>query len=244
MLKQAHSNGVNMPDVASLTSEVNRLTEAVGFWNTAIIVMLVFTTMAAAGLVITQRIAFKRADSLATVTGQLSQLKDQISEGKIADAREAAAQANKSAAENQKETALLTAQNLKLEAAIAPRRLSAKQQTELAGTNFAGQTVEIRSYGNDIEGLVLADQIVQAVRGRVRLLDNRSTLQPAGSVQYGIIVTGSDNALVSELSSIFASLVGKPSPPSSSTTFTVGFGQKFNATPPAVIITVGVKPIK
>lgn len=243
MSRQPHANGENMPDVTSLTAEIDRLTNAVGFWNTAILVMLVFTAAAATGLVLVQRIAFKRADSLATVTERLSQLKERISDGKIAEAKKEAARANESAAILQKQTAELTSQNLNLEAAIAPRRFSAKQLKELVNVRPSGESVEIRSYGNDIEGLVLADQIFGALKSKFRLMDNRSTMQPAGNVQYGISVTGADNALVAELVSIFGSFIEPPAAPRNSGV-SVGFGQKTRSIPPAAIITVGVKPIK
>jgi hypothetical protein len=239
------TNGENMPDVASLTSEVNRLTESLGFWNTAIIVMLVFTTMAAAGLVITQRIAFKRADSLADATGRLSQLKEQKSGEKIADALRRAAEAERFAAENQKETAILTAQNLRLEAAISPRRLTAKQLKELADIKSNGRTLEIKSYTSDVEGLVVATQIVDVLRSNARLLDNRSTMQPVRAIVFGITVTGADSALVEEITAILGNFIEKSRPPNRDNfTISNSSGTLVSRVPPAAIITVGVKPIK
>jgi len=97
MPKQIHSNGENMPDVPFLTSEVARLSSAVSWWNTAILVMMVVAALAATGLVATQYIAFQRADNLAKTTEQLSELKERISGKKITDAGNIATSAQSTA---------------------------------------------------------------------------------------------------------------------------------------------------
>jgi hypothetical protein len=51
-----------MPDIPTLTAEVDRLTGAVGWWNAAILVMMVVAAVAATGLVATQYLAFKSVE--------------------------------------------------------------------------------------------------------------------------------------------------------------------------------------
>ena len=99
MPRQTHSNGENMPDIPSLTAEVGRLGHAVGFWNAAIIVLMVGVAVVATGLVIAQQMAFKRADALASATDQLSKLKEGVADQKIAEANERAGRAEQSAGE-------------------------------------------------------------------------------------------------------------------------------------------------
>lgn len=88
-----------MPDISSLNAEIDRLTQAVGFWNTAIIVLMIGVAVAATGLVVVQQKAFKTADALAAATTQLSTLKEAISDQKIAEALKQAGESNKAAAE-------------------------------------------------------------------------------------------------------------------------------------------------
>lgn len=162
MPKQVHSNGEKVLDVPALTAEVSRLTGAVGWWNTAILVMMVVAAMAATGLVVTQYIAFKRAEALATATGQLSNLKQHDSDQKIAaaamtagesnkaagEANERAGEANESAAKAHAQVAGAMAEaakaNLELARIKLPRSLNPTQQAAVAdavsrfrGTNFA-----------------------------------------------------------------------------------------------------------
>jgi hypothetical protein len=174
-------------------------------------------------------------------------LQQQVADAGLAAAQatERAKEAERSATENQKETAILTAQNLKLEAAINPRRLTAKQLKELVDIKYAGGPIEVRSYANDVEGLVVATQITDALRTRANLIDNRSTMQPVRIVLFGVTVTGTDAALVAELSAVLGNLIEKSAPiPRDIFTITTGYGMKVSRVPPAAMIQVGVKPIK
>jgi hypothetical protein len=180
-------------------------------------------------------------------------------EGRIAATEHGTAEANRKAAEAseragklEKEAAILTEQNLKLEAAIAPRRLSERQGKALASMNaFAGHTVAIKSYSSDSEGLILATQIVDALtRSGIHLQDNRLTMQPAGSVSFGVSVDGTDKILVEELKKILA-MDGDLTKGSlvlainrGGVSFNVGFGVVTGGQPPAATIIVGAKPIK
>jgi len=92
-----------MPDIPSLTAEIDRLARAVGFWNTAIIVLMVGVAVVATGLVVAQQKAFRTADALAAATGQLSALKEGIANQKISAAGLIASQADARSTQLQKD---------------------------------------------------------------------------------------------------------------------------------------------
>jgi hypothetical protein len=169
----------------------------------------------------------------------------------IAKANQLAAEANERAGKLEKEAAELTAKNLELEAAIAPRRLSARQEKGLETlTRFANRLVEIKSYSSDTEGLILATQILDGLtKSKIAIRDNRLTMQPAGSVSFGLSVEGPDVELVQDLRKIL-SLDGNLTATSSIVapkrgfSATIGFGVTSGGQPPAATILVGVKPIK
>lgn len=94
MPRQTPSNGENMPTISSLTDDINRLSESISRWNTAIIVLMVLAALAATGLVIAQRIAFKKADRLADLTEQRAKLDSAAKDLKIGEANDRAAQAD------------------------------------------------------------------------------------------------------------------------------------------------------
>jgi hypothetical protein len=160
------------------------------------------------------------------------------------------ARADQQSAEARKEAAELTTKNLQLEAAIAPRRLSERQLKGLATlTAFNNRTVAIKSYANDTEGLVLATQIVDSLsKSKIHIQDNRLTMQSAGSVSFGVLVDGSDKALVEKLNQIL-SLDGDLSGSSVSLKSNLGISTNIqfgviSGGPLAATITVGMKPIK
>src|ERR1700675_1017562 len=91
-----------------------------------------------------------------------SQAATSIERAGVANKR--AGHVEKEAAGLRKEAAGVTASNLRLEEAIAPRRLTPKQERELESlTQFSGRTVDIRSYANDAEGFFLGSQLVDAL---------------------------------------------------------------------------------
>jgi len=124
----------------------------------------------------------------------------------IAAAQNTAGADNERAGKLEKEAADLTAQNVKLEAAIAPRRLSERQEKALSTlTQFTGRMVGIKSYSSDTEGLILATQIADALaKSKVQILDNRLTIIPMGSVSFGVSVEGPDKTLVDDLKRILS----------------------------------------
>jgi hypothetical protein len=88
--------------------------------------------------------------------------------------------------------------NLKLEAQIAPRRLSdedAKKITEQL-RQFSGRTVRVVSYTGDAESAILAFQIAHCVSlASLKLDDELLSVQPFRNLAMGIFIDGTNRAL-------------------------------------------------
>lgn len=173
------SNGENMSDIPALTAEVDRLSRAVGFWNTVIIIMMVCVALVATGLVIAQQMAFRRAAALVEATDHLSTLKEGVANQKIADAGERSAAANeragnaeRGAADAQKGTAIAQAEaataneraaelekeNLVLQQKLANRRITKAQHDLLVDSLSKHRgTVIIETMVDSESGLYAAD---------------------------------------------------------------------------------------
>lgn len=247
-----------MSNIQILADRARDLSPSIDWWNAAMIWALVAAAIAAIAVVVTTRIALQRTKQFADAQAELSKLKEDTLQAdlrekdlKIAKANQNAGEANERAGKFEKEAARGTAENLRLEAAIEPRRLTERQQQALAElTAFAGQTIGIKSYSSDTEGLVLASQVMDALRrSKIQIEDNRPTMQPAGSVMFGVSVDGPNGSLVTELRKIL-SMEGKltasgffVSTGRQGVSMSVGFGV-IEGPPPAATITVGVKPIK
>jgi len=214
-------------------------------WGAVILLGLTFAF--GAGALITGNILAERQDK------ELGQLKLQSATAQkdAGDANKKAGEANERAGKFEKEAADLKADNLRLEAIIAPRRLSDGQQKELeALTPFANRVVQIKSYSLDVEGFVLATQIGNALgKSKIGILDNRLTMVPGDAIMTGISVSGSDKALVDVLKKALPSEEGKltkdlPTAINRGVSSNMSFSTVTLTTPPAATITVGVKPIK
>jgi hypothetical protein len=158
-----------------------------------------------------------------------------------AKAGERAAEANK-AAEQEK------IERLKLEAQIAPRRLTVAQQQAIAMgcSHFSGKSVRVESYALDAEAGILAKQIIAALQASgMHVQDGTASLMPLGGFSLGVHVNGDEPDLVTGLSAILSS-VGNlfVAPPNSiqggGETISAGSG----APRPSVSILVGVKPVQ
>ena len=80
-------------------------------------------------------------------------------------------------------------ERVKLEALVAPRRLSPEQQQQIgdAVRKFAGQSVVVESYGLDIEGAVLGAQIIAALAyGNLSVVDRANRIQ-SGGFHLGVV---------------------------------------------------------
>jgi hypothetical protein len=93
-----------------------------------------------------------------------------------------------------------------LEERLASRALSRDQQAEFAKEMpaFGGKTVKLSSYLLDTEAAALAKQIEAALRPWVKLDEYTlmSIVGSGGSIVLGVHVTGTDHALVEQLTSI------------------------------------------
>jgi hypothetical protein len=132
MPSPTHSSGEKMPDISSLTAEIDRLTRSVSFWNSAIIVLMIGVAAVATGLVIAQQMAFRKADALAKATGQLSTVKEALANQNIAEALRQAGESNKAAGEANERAG-------KAQASLA----SAEQEAAEANTKAEGFRLDI-----------------------------------------------------------------------------------------------------
>jgi hypothetical protein len=132
-------------------------------------------------------------------------------------------------------------ERVKLEAQIAPRRLTSEQQKAIAASlkRFNGRQVKLITYTLDLEAAVLAGQIKTAlVEAGIRVDDQTSNVMPVGRFHLGIWVNGPpvEQDLVN---AVFGTLVqdGKLA--------AINTGTKPGAANPAdgVNILVGVKPL-
>jgi hypothetical protein len=100
------------------------------------------------------------------------------------------------------ETEQLRRDNLELEAQIQPRRLTPKQRSSIAAAlkPFVGRRVVVASYTLDVDGGMLAKQIIETlVAAGLSVTDNTASSMPLGGFSIGIWVSGQDQILVSAL---------------------------------------------
>lgn len=151
MNKQLNPNGGNVPEIQSLSLEIQKLNHSVEFWNSAIIVSLVFAAIAAIFVGVTTFVAFKKASLLADAQENLSKLKDvqlqtdlKNKDIEIATTNERAARAEEQAAKA----------NLELERIKTPRSISSADRAEVIHDlkAFAGTPYDL-SAGTDSESV-------------------------------------------------------------------------------------------
>src|ERR1700733_1110848 len=130
---------------------------------------------------------------------------DQISgllNDKAGAANERASRAEKAAADVSLEAEQLKADNLALEARLAPRRLS---HAELEGLKaavkpFVSRGISIWSYGIDLEAGILAGQIKSALQDAgAPGVDSIGHMVSSWPPRAGVIITGPDDKLVEAL---------------------------------------------
>lgn len=157
--------GKTVTEAQELSLKVNELTTSVNNWNTAIIIMMIVAALAATGLVIIQRIAFKKAELLADTQELLSLAKDKQLAGelkdkdvRIAEATAVAAKSNERAAQAEQTAAEA---KLALEKYKAPRMITGEQQ--VAFIKFVANTqkgkVAFRTIGNNMEASNYAEAL-------------------------------------------------------------------------------------
>jgi hypothetical protein len=119
------------------------------------------------------------------------------------------AQAEKSAGEANQKAESEKLERLKLEAAVAPRRLSLDDQRScsLSLKAFTGERVVVSSYTLDSEAMGLAGQLISALNNAgIIAIDARSTLTPTGTIDFGIRING-NGPLVSAIKSALPSVL-------------------------------------
>jgi len=142
----------------------------------------------------------------------------------------------------------LRSTNNKLEAQIAPRRLTLEQQKAISDSlaAFSGRRVKIESYAFDVEGRLLAKQISASFSPWIPVDDAIGALTPMGGSKLteGISVTSDD---MSFRDAITASLktIGKLKADNEPPQFGAGsmVMARSNAQPTDALVFVGVKPL-
>lgn len=128
------------------------------------------------------------------------------------------AELERKAADADERSKQLESENLKLEAQIAPRRITPAQQLAIAENCsrfknlFKGKRVKLVSYSLDTEAFVLAEQVVRALRMKpceMAVDDEALSITPLGTLVMGIQVFGSDAELAKKIADALGSS-GKP----------------------------------
>lgn len=179
----------------------------------------------------------------ARAEADLTRLKGAVAgaEGKVEDMRK-----QNLATEGKLEAEKL--ERARLEAQVAPRRLSAAQRTALAlaCSKFRGRLIRVASYSLDVEGGVLATQIIASLKSaNVSVDDAVAAEMPFGQFRLGIHVSGKDAELTEGLRAALeaqglAASSSKEPPPSGPI---VRAGPQ-GAQEPSATILVGAKPPK
>jgi len=139
------------------------------------------------------------------------------------------------------------AEIVELEIQLAPRRITAIQQDEIARaiSSFAGKRVRVESYGLDPEAAILGFQLKDALAKAHIVVDSGlMTKASGGSIAFGVHVTGKDAPLVKAMLDALgkANIAVWPDEPFPGGS--VSFGVTISSTPPDAWIFVGVKPLK
>jgi len=123
-------------------------------------------------------------------------------EAQTAQARKDTAEALERAADFDREAASLHRRNLSLEQLVQPRQLTGEQAHDFtqALAAYSGRSVVLWSYGLDLEGSALAEQIRESLIGaHVVVVNNIGQLSSADRPRVGLLVAGADKHLVGAL---------------------------------------------
>lgn len=170
-------------------------------------------------------------------------------EARIAEAQRGIAEADQRVAEANKVAERERVERLRLEAEIAPRRLTPSQEVAIAMAcdQFRGRPVKVVSYAMDAEGAVLAKQIIASLQlAGMAVSDSTASLQSIGGFSLGIHITGTKPNLIScirESLSMTGHLMVAPPNTEAAGGFIMGTGGGKGAVPDATIL-VGVKPVQ
>jgi hypothetical protein len=164
------------------------------------------------------------------------------------------AEAEKQAAANELEAQQLKAENIRLEAIIAPRSLSLDQQQSIADAlrKFGKHGVLVKSYGSDGEGSALAGQVIAALQAAdIVVADGRGSEIVAGQFDSGVHVRAPvaelafAEAIADSLSAIGKLKVFPVNDPEPRVGAAMGGGGQSFTNPNAAFVTVrvGIKPL-
>jgi hypothetical protein len=123
-------------------------------------------------------------------------------EAQTAQARKDTAEALERAADLDREAASLHRRNLSLAELVQPRQLSGEQAHEFtqALSSYSGRSVVLWSYGLDLEGSALAQQIRESlIAAHVVVVNNIGQLNTAERPRVGVTIAGADTHLVGAL---------------------------------------------
>jgi hypothetical protein len=165
-----------VPDIQSLTLQVNTLNKSINFWNLLMLWGLAGAFIAAGTIAVATRIVITRSSRLGELQSQLSAAKDRQLKIDL----------------HQKELEIVDAkrETARLEAAVAGRQITPAETDKMARSlrRFAGRSVYISSYSGDAEAARLGIQIMEVLEHAGIKVDNEigRTVAGSGGVAFGI----------------------------------------------------------
>lgn len=152
--------GEKVSEIQSLTARAQDLGRSINNWNTAYVFLVFVTVLLAALVFIAQFVVIRRSKELAVIQERLSQDKDL----KIAEASRAAGEANQRAAEANEKAEKERLARVRLEEALAWRRLTSAQRTRLADSlqRFSVKRTWLIYNLNDAEAFGFASDLATA----------------------------------------------------------------------------------
>jgi hypothetical protein len=172
-----------MPDIQTLTSLVQQLDAAAGWWSNKALWFVAFTAIAAAGYLVTSLMASDRATKLKNVQAQLIKAKDDQLTGDLKSKDVSISAADQKAADAQKETARLTkeAEQAKTERAEADKQIAiAKADALRAKEGIANAEAVSAKAGVEVARLqgVVANAETRRLDAERKLLELQERLKP------------------------------------------------------------------
>lgn len=196
-----------MSEIERLTARVADLSSKVDFWNNGVLIFLVMTALAAAGIVICPRLAFVRAGQTASAQNDLDAAKEHDAKAerdrvrtelagaetkvKEADARIVEAQRGVAEANEKAERERLA--RVETQILVSARHIPAENISKLSDAlrEFKGRSVVLASYANDPESYGLKGSILSALTAVPISVQDLSGRQVAvGQAATGVTVFG------------------------------------------------------
>lgn len=261
-----NSEGENVSEIQLLASQAQDLQTSFDFWNDWYVRFVALTVFLAGVVFFTQFMSVKKGKALSQAQSELIKTKDkQLSidltdkDLKIAEAGERASKADEMAGKANERSATLEKRNLelqtnlererterlKLEAQIAPRRLSRDMQVTIAAslTPFAERSVMVKSYASDVESAVLGKQIINLLKmAHINVVENLLSQSSLGSIGFSVRVTGNDKDLTALLLKSLSSIGNLAVSPEAIPPGVMSIGRVDESKMDAIVF-IGAKPI-